>query len=150
MHDIKARAAYLRGLMEGSEIMRDDRQKLIWEGLIGFCEEVAEAVNNLESSYDEFGEYIEAIDEDLSSLEKYFYQDDEEEDPEEVIFSRDHGDDPSTIEITCPNCHEELSFKDSDTDYEVICPECGKTVWSHYSHPLEEGEPVNQANNNPN
>lgn len=139
MHDVKSRAAYLRGLMEGSEITRDDKQRLVWEGLVGFCEDVADAVSDLESSYDEFGEYIEAIDEDLSSLEKYFYQN-EEDDEGEVIFSRDTDDEASTIEITCPNCHEELSFQDSAEDYEVICPECGKTVWTHYSHSLESGE----------
>ncbi|HYH04684.1 MAG TPA: zinc ribbon domain-containing protein [Bacillota bacterium] len=144
MHDIKARAAYLRGLIEGSDIARDDKQRLVWEGLVGFCEGMADAVSDLESSYDEFGEYIEAIDEDLSSLEKYFYQNEEDDEPE-VIFSRDTGDELSTIEITCPNCHEELSFQDSTEDYEVICPECGKTVWSHYSHPVETVENEFQA-----
>ena len=145
MHDIKERAAYLRGLVEGSDIARDDKQRMIWEGLVGFCESMADAVRDLESSVDEFGEYIEAIDEDLSSIEKYFYQNEEEEEPE-VIFSRDTGDDSSTIEITCPNCHEELIFQDSAEDYEVVCPECGKTVWSHYSHPVEAGEAEHQTN----
>jgi DNA-directed RNA polymerase subunit delta len=131
MQDIKARAAYLRGLVEGTEIARDDQQKLVWEGVTNFCEEVAEAVTDLQSSYEEIGEYIEAIDEDLSTVEKYFYQN-EVEDDQEVSFSRPVDDAAATISITCPNCREELSFQDSDQDYEVVCPDCGKVVWTHY------------------
>jgi DNA-directed RNA polymerase subunit delta len=130
MHDIKARAAYLRGLITGTEIAGDEKQKLVWESVADFCDEVAETVTDLQSSYDEFGEYIEAIDEDLSMVEKYFYQN-ETADDQEVLFSRSAGDDEAMIAITCPNCREELNFQDSDQDYEVVCPECGKVVWTH-------------------
>jgi DNA-directed RNA polymerase subunit delta len=130
MKDIKARAAYLRGLIAGTELAGDAKQKLVWESVADFCDEVAETVADLQNSYDEFGEYIEAIDEDLSTVEKYFYQN-EAEDEHEVVFSRPVDDD-ATINITCPNCHEELSFQDSDQDYEVVCPDCGKVIWTHY------------------
>jgi DNA-directed RNA polymerase subunit delta len=138
MEDIKTRAAYLRGLIEGSEIGKDEKEKMVWEGLLGFCEEVADAVADLNGSSEEFGEYIEAVDEDLSTLEKYFYQT-EDEDDVDVIFSSESGDGASTIEITCPNCQEELSFEDSSGEYEVLCPECGKMVWNNYTG---EPEPI--------
>jgi ribosomal protein S27E len=130
MQDIKARVAYLRGLVEGTEIAGDDKQKLVWEGVVNFCDEVAEAVTDLQSSYDEFGEYIEAIDEDLGTVEKYFYQS-ETDDDQEMVFSRSADDAAPTITITCPNCREELSFQDSDQDYEVVCPDCGQVIWTH-------------------
>jgi ribosomal protein S27E len=139
VEDLKARAAYLRGLVTGAEIASDDKQKLVWEGLVNFCGEVAEAVKDLQSSYDEFGEYIEAIDEDLNSVEKYFYQNDVVEDPE-VLFSRQADGADSTISITCPHCREELSFHDSNQDYEVVCPECGQVVWTHFVNETNEGD----------
>jgi ssDNA-binding Zn-finger/Zn-ribbon topoisomerase 1 len=112
--------------------------------VVNFCDEVAEAVTDLQSSYDEFGEYVEAIDEDLGTVEKYFYQN-ENDDDQEIVFSRS-SDDNDSIVITCPNCREELNFKDSDQDYEVVCPECGKIVWTHYvtetaEHGGEEDQP---------
>jgi DNA-directed RNA polymerase subunit delta len=137
MEDIKTRAAYLRGLIEGSEIGKDEKEKMVWEGLLGFCEEVANAVTDLSGSSEEFGEYVEAIDEDLSVLEKYFYQTEDENDVD-VIFTNEAGDTDSNIELTCPNCHEELTFEDSSGEYEVVCPECGKVIWNHY---IEEAEP---------
>jgi DNA-directed RNA polymerase subunit delta len=141
MEDIKARAAYLRGLIEGSAIGRDEQEKMVWEGLLGFCEEVADTVTDLTGSSEEFGEYIEAIDEDLSVLEKYFYQT-EDEDDEDVMFTTESGDGASTVEIICPYCHEELTFEDSSEEYEVVCPECGKVIWNHYI--AEETEPAEQ------
>jgi DNA-directed RNA polymerase subunit delta len=140
VEDIKTRAAYLRGLIEGSDIGRDEKEKMVWEGLLGFCEEIADTVSDLSGSSEEFGEYIEAIDEDLSVLEKYFYQTEDENDVD-VIFTTEAGDMDSTIEITCPNCHEELTFEDSGGDYEVVCPECGKVIWNHY---IEETEGLEQ------
>jgi DNA-directed RNA polymerase subunit delta len=142
MPDIKARAAYLRGLIAGTEIAKDEKHKLVWESVANFCDEVAETVTDLQSSYDEFGEYIEAIDEDLSMVEKYFYQN-ETADDGEVLFSRPVGDDEASISITCPNCREEINFKDSAQDYEVVCPECGEVVWTHRvtQTPADDGDP---------
>jgi DNA-directed RNA polymerase subunit delta len=147
MQDIKARAAYLRGLITGTEIAGGAKEKLVWEGLANFCDEVAEAVTDLQNSYDEFGEYIEAIDEDLSTVEKYFYQN-EADDEHEVLFSRATDAETDTIAITCPNCHEELSFQDSDQDYEVVCPDCGKVVWTHYVTEAAKLDEEKHRNNN--
>jgi DNA-directed RNA polymerase subunit delta len=141
VEEIKSRAAYLRGLIEGSAIGRDEKEKMVWEGLLAFCEKIADAVTDLSGSSEEFGEYVEAIDEDLSVLEKYFYQV-EDEDDVDIIFTNEAGDRDSTIEITCPNCHEELTFADSGGDYEVVCPECGKVIWNHYIE--ETVEPLEQ------
>jgi DNA-directed RNA polymerase subunit delta len=131
MNDLKEKAAYLRGLVKGIDTLQDEKQKLVWDGLIDFCDQAAEELNELGDSHDEIAEYIEAIDEDLSQLEKYFYAEDEENNDEDVdiVFSKES--DKPLMELSCPYCKEEIYFEDEAGEYEVICPECGNVVWNH-------------------
>ena len=129
MQDLKERTAYLRGLIEGSAFPKDEKEKLIWDGLLDFCDEAADQLTELTDSQNEVEDYIEAIDEDLSSLEKYFYNNDEADEDVDVVFSKD-DEKQGVMELTCPHCHEEIYFEDQNGDYEVICPECGKVVWN--------------------
>lgn len=128
MRDLKERTAYLRGLVEGAAFPKDEKEKLIWDGLLDFCDEAAQELHELSDSQNEFEEYIEAIDEDLGTLEKYFYNEGEADDDVDVVFSSDEK--TGVMELTCPFCNEEIYFEDQNGDYEVICPECGKVVWN--------------------
>jgi DNA-directed RNA polymerase subunit delta len=129
MQDLKERTAYLRGLVEGADFPKEEKEKIIWEGLLDFCDEVAEEITELTDSQNEVEDYIEAIDEDLSSLEKYFYNSDEDEEDLDVVFSKEK-EQQGVMELACPYCKEEIYFEDQDGNYEVICPECGKVVWN--------------------
>jgi DNA-directed RNA polymerase subunit delta len=129
MHDLKERTAYLRGLVEGAAFPKDEKEKLIWDGLLDFCDDAADELNELTASQNETEDYIEAIDEDLSSLEKYFYNNEESDENLDVVFSNEK-DEQGVMELTCPHCSEEIYFEDQHGDYEVICPECGKVVWN--------------------
>lgn len=128
MSELKEKAAYLRGLLEGADFVQDPKQKLVWEGLLDFCDGVARDMDEMEDSQSDFADYIEAIDEDLGTLEKYFYnQEDDEED--EVVFTANDHDPKSVMELTCPQCKEEVYFEEEPGHYEVMCPECGSVVW---------------------
>jgi DNA-directed RNA polymerase subunit delta len=129
MHDLRERTAYLRGLIEGADFPKDEKEKMIWEGLLNFCDEAADELSGLTDSQNEVENYIEAIDDDLSSLEKYFYNEGETDEDTDVVFSTDDGQ-QGVMELTCPHCNEEIYFEDQSGDYEVICPECGKVVWN--------------------
>ena len=126
MNELKERAAYLRGLLEGADFVQDPKQKLVWEGLMDFCDGVAQDMEEMGDSQSDFADYIEAIDEDLSTLEKYFYNQEEDEE-DEVVFTA--GDHQAVMELTCPRCKEEIYFEDEPGNYEVMCPECGSVVW---------------------
>ncbi|HEX7712971.1 MAG TPA: hypothetical protein VF531_03035 [Bacillota bacterium] len=131
MSDLKAKAAYLRGLIEGADFPKNEKEKLVWEGLMDFCDGIAADFGEMDESQNEFAEYIEAIDEDLSSLEKYFYNtSDSDEEDTDVVFSEDNG--KPVMEMACPHCNEEIYFEDEPGNYEVVCPECGKVVWSRF------------------
>lgn len=129
MRDLKERAAYLRGLIEGTDFAQDPKQKLVWEGLMDFCDGVAGDLDEMRDSQSDFADYIEAIDEDLSTLEKYFYNQDEDEE-DEVVFTAEDG--KSIVELTCPECKEEVYFEEESGNYDVTCPECGTIVWNNY------------------
>jgi len=130
MRDLRERVAYLRGLTEGLDFTQDHKQKLIWDGVLNFCDEVAEDLHEFRDSQNDLADYIEAIDEDLGVVEKYFYGQEENDEEQEVIFNHeDHNE--NCIEITCPRCKEEICFEDEPGDYEVVCPECGDIVWNH-------------------
>lgn len=141
MEDIREKAAYMRGVFEGVNFNGDDQQKRLWDSLIDFCDGVADDLGELKDSQDEFTDYIEAIDEDLSTLEKYFYNNSEEADEnEEVVFTsdQDHG----VLEMNCPFCNQGVYFENEAGEYEVVCPECGKVIWNSHT---KEATPVNRT-----
>lgn len=128
MTDLKERAAYLKGLFEGIDLDQETKVRPLWEEMLKFCGDVADTLHDVQKDNDELSEYMEAVDEDLSVLEKFFYENESEEETEN-LFSNDNGD--TVIELECPKCQEEICFTDEPGDYEVICPECGETVWTH-------------------
>ena len=131
MRELKERAAYLRGLIQGSDFAQDEKQRMVWDGLMDFCDEVADDLSELKESEDEFADYVEAIDEDLSTLEKFLYHDEDGDEDGDTITSRDGAEDYT--ELTCPHCQEAIYFTEEpgDGNYQVVCPDCGKVVWNH-------------------
>lgn len=142
MSDLKEKSAYLRGLVAGTGFPENEKQKMIWEGLLDFCDGVAQNLDELDGSQNEFAEYIEAIDEDLSILEKYFYNAEDDDEDADILFTREPGE--SYREFTCPHCNEELCFEDEPGNHEVICPECGKVAWNRPVTPAIHNEKTNQ------
>jgi ribosomal protein S27E len=133
VRDLKERSAYLRGLIEGAGFPENEKQRLVWDGLMDFCDGVAHNLDELDGSQNEFAEYIEAIDEDLSILEKYFYNAEEDDEETDILFAK--GPEEVMMELTCPHCNEGICFEDEPGNYEVVCPECGKVVWNHTDTP---------------
>lgn len=129
MEELREKAAYMRGVLEGIDFDGVDQQKKLWESLIDFCDGVADDLGDLGDSQSEFADYIEAIDEDLCTLEKYFYNEDQEiNENQEVVFNSDQG--RSVLEMDCPYCNQGVYFENEAGEYEVVCPECGKVIWN--------------------
>ncbi len=140
MEELRKKAAYMRGVLEGINFNGDEQQKRLWDSLIDFCDGVADDLGDLEDSQGEFAGYIEAIDEDLCTLEKYFYNNGEEaNESEEVTFTS--GQDHKMVEMDCPFCNQGVYFQNEAGDYEVVCPECGKVIWNSVA---KEAAPVNR------
>ena len=74
--ELKERAAYLKGLMEGLEISEETKEgkvlKAMYDLLADLCDTVADLDDDLDQVYDE----LDAMDEDMDELEEYVYGDD--------------------------------------------------------------------------
>lgn len=110
--DVKARIAYIRGLVEGSDVAGDERWQTVWSNLLTVCDELADSIDALSSTVADLEEYLAAVDQDLADLE------------DEVDTDAD------LVVLECSHCGEtfwvdEDVLVDQDT---VLCPKCGRAV----------------------
>lgn len=131
--EVKERIAYVRGLIEGSDVLqRDQATRALWENLLAICDGLADSVKALQCAQGEIQEYVEGIDADLGDLEEEVYGQDDDED-EEII-----GDE--IVRAECPHCGEETYFEEEllyDDKVEISCPECGELLFRGGEHTLE-------------
>ncbi len=118
MENIINRLAYLEGLAEGYEIDAEKKEGRILLELMDIVSEMAE---ELKARQDELEEYVDLIEEDLTNLEDYVY--DEEDDFEDF----DYDD------------YEDYDYDDDfdDFGYEDEC-ECGGNCGCSDSEPVQE------------
>ena len=69
--------AYLKGLAEGLEISKENKEGKIIHKIIDVLETFADSIVDLDEEQAELAEYIESIDEDLSDVEDDLYEDDD-------------------------------------------------------------------------
>ena len=124
---VSEKVAYLRGLMEGLDIEKDQKEGKLFTAIIDALDEIASEIDFLNEDNDELHAYIEEIDEDLGDVEDWVY--DEECDCCDDDCDCDCCDD-DCIEVTCPACGEDIciNFDDIDEDGQVECPCCGETL----------------------
>ena len=86
--------------------------------IIDLLGDITEEICDIEDGCDELMEQIDAVDEDLSSLEEIIYEDDDDCDC-------CCGDD-DFYEVECPACHETICLdEDMLCEGEIECPNCG-------------------------
>ncbi len=140
--EVKERIAYVRGLMEGSESVRQDPStRALWENLLTVCDGLADSVGRLTSAQDEIEEYVEAVDADLGELEEEVYGLEEEGDVIILEEEEDEADaDEEMVRVECPRCGEEAYFEESflyDDNVEISCPDCGEILYRGGEHSVE-------------
>ena len=126
---ITEKVAYLKGLLEGKGA-NDKEMNLIVEILMDMANNLAD----LEDYTAELTEQVDAVDEDLNTLEEDFYEEWDED--EECGDCCDCGDD-EYYDVTCPAGGEDFEV-DEDTllDGGVACPACGE----HLEFDFDEDE----------
>ena len=128
---ITEKVAYLKGLLEGKGV-EDKEMNLIVEILTDMANNLAD----LEDYTAELTEQVDAVDEDLNTLEEDFYEAwDEDEDCDCGCDCCDC--DEEYYDVTCPSCGEDFEV-DEDTllDGGVECPACGE----HLEFDFDEDE----------
>ena len=125
MKDLQQKIAYLQGLAKGMDVDDSKEGKLLTE-ILDVLEDMAENMALIQDEHTDLENYVENLDSDLTDLEDDFYG-------EEDCDCDYEDDDDDFVEVTCPNCNEEVCF-DADILYdedliEVTCPECGTVVF---------------------
>ena len=118
--DICEKIAYIKGLAEGLSLDDSTKEGKILNAIIDLLGDITEEICDIEEGCDEICEQIDAVDEDLASLEEIIYEDDE-------CDCDDCCDcDDEVYEIECPACNDVI-YLDADMLEEegMVCPNCG-------------------------
>ena len=128
--DICEKIAYIKGLAEGLGIEDTTKEGKVLNAIIDLLEDITEEICDIEDGCDELMEQIDAVDEDLASLEEIIYEDDED-DCCDCDCDCDCDDDcccgeDEVYEIECPVCND-LIYLDGEMLEEegMVCPNCG-------------------------
>ncbi len=114
---VTEKVAYIKGLVDGLDLdAKKDEVKVI-KAIIDLLDDMAMSVSDLEEGLDVVCDQVDEIDEDLSDLETYVYECDDDD-----CFC----DDDDCYEIECPNCGETICVDDDILeDGSIDCPNCG-------------------------
>ena len=125
--DLNAKAAYIRGLMNGMEFDPNSKNGRIIAAMMDLLEAMAATVT----------EHDDAMDEDMDDLTSALFDIDDEDE--------DDMDSEAEYEVTCPNCGV-VTAVDEDTllNQELVCPSCGATFGIELA-PDEEDEDAEEA-----
>ena len=120
------RVAYIRGLAEGLELDTDKKEVKVINAIIELLDDMTLSMSDLEEGYQDVADQLDAVDEDLGSLEDDFYGEDEDDDCD---CGCEDDDDDCYYEVTCPSCNETICLSENIiADGQIECPNCGETL----------------------
>ena len=137
MSNFTEKLGYVRGLMDGLKLNRDDDTIKILDMIVDILGEVSDSINQLENDQQELNDYVESIDDDLADLEEdrredlsddYDDEDDYDIQNDDVPARRSHGK-LSVLRASESNEDDEDEADDEDDDEVYIgcvCPKCGR------------------------
>ena len=120
--DICEKIAYIKGLAEGLGLNETTKEGKVLTAIIDLLGDITEEICDIEDGCDSIAEQLDAVDEDLASVEEIVY-DDEDCDCD---CDCDCCDD-ECLEVECPACENTvcIGFDEIDDNGEAECPACG-------------------------
>ncbi len=160
MMTITEKAAYIKGLVEGLELDESKKETKVIKALVDIVDELAllsadhdDQIALINDAIDDAEEHLDTVDSDLSDLEDFVYSTFDEDyesfddecdfDCEDCDFDCDSDDDEEyEYEVDCPECGKSFCFDDSvfDSDEPLTCPECGYVIDEIEIEDGEDGE----------
>ena len=134
------RVSYIRGLAEGLELDENKKEVKVLNAIIDLLDDLAFSMSEMQDNVSDMADQLDAVDEDLGTLEDDFYDEDSDDDDDECCGGecscKDDGDDEDDedgdgcyYEVTCPNCHETVCLsEDIVKEGKIDCPNCGETL----------------------
>lgn len=152
---ISEKAAYLKGLMDGSDLDVQTKEGKIIAGIVDLLGDITRRVTDIEETTIAISDELDEIEEDLDAIEDFildeddddydddydddddddYYDDDEDEDDyfdfdeEDAEEGFDFGDPDTTIyEVECA-CGNIIDFDEQTLEAgSIVCPNCGETL----------------------
>ena len=122
MMTLTEKLAYIKGLAEGLGVDETTKEGKVLLALVDLLDDVTTAVSELESDMDQAYEELDAIDEDLTDIEDFLWEDEDEDDCDCCDCDCDDDD-----ECDCCDCEDDDELFDGGI-YEITCPKCGEIV----------------------
>lgn len=117
--NITEKASYIKGLMEGMDLDSSKKEVKLISAMLDLLDDMALTISDIEEEQEDLRYQIDEIDEDLASVEKDFYEDEDYLDDGEDLF----------YEVTCPTCNETVCLSENMLlEGEIDCPNCGETL----------------------
>ncbi|MEW6769773.1 MAG: CD1247 N-terminal domain-containing protein [Bacillota bacterium] len=79
MADLRARVAYIRGLLSGFDGNGDSKEAYLLKEMVQVLDELSEELAAVREVQEDLEEYVQALDEDLYVLETAIFEDEETE-----------------------------------------------------------------------
>ncbi len=120
------KVAYIRGLAEGLELDASKKEVKVLNAIIDLLDDMALSFSEMQDGLEDMADQLDAVDEDLGSLEDEYYDEYDDDDYED---EDDDEDGDCYYEVTCPNCHETICLSEEIIeDGQMECPNCGETL----------------------
>lgn len=116
--EMTEKVAYIKGLMEGMKFEPNTNEGKLIAALLDVVSDIAQKVTEMDEEVGDLFDEVDAISEDLSDVEDYLWEDDDEDE--------DDTYEDGLYEITCPSCGEVVCVdEDMLADDDLACPNCG-------------------------
>ena len=116
------KSAYIKGLMEGLDLDSSSKEVKVINALTDLVNDMAQKITELDEDMGQVYDELDAIDEDLTDVEDYLWEDDDDD----CDCDCEDCDDDAVYEITCPNCGEVTCVTEDMLDSDdLACPACG-------------------------
>ena len=122
--ELNEKVAYIKGLMDGLELDLTTKEGKVLAAVVEAMEAMAKKVTSMDEEVGDLYDEVDAISEDLSNVEEYLWDDEEEDEEEDGEEPEEYED--GLYEITCPACGEVVCVDEEMlTDENLACPNCG-------------------------
>lgn len=112
--NISEKVAYIKGLAEGLSLDDSTKEGKLLAAVIDVLEDIAVEIDDIEENAADMAAQIDAVDEDLASVEELIYDDDEDD-------CDCCCDDDDVYEVECPKCHDTIYL-----DADMLADEIGR------------------------
>jgi hypothetical protein len=96
--------SYLKGLADGLDVKSDTKEGKLFNAMLEVIEEIADGMSDIVEEQEEMNEYLDLLDEDLTTIEEEIFDDVEIDEDDDYDFDDDYYDDDYYDDDYDDNC----------------------------------------------